>query len=90
MKIIMTDETQLKDLLALNLHKYEDEVKNIVDKADKEEQMGKAIAEYHKFWDTSDFVFEPAPNRKDVQVIKTDPILMETLEDNQVGFDLWY
>ncbi|XP_075250106.1 dynein beta chain, ciliary-like isoform X2 [Convolutriloba macropyga] len=83
-KIIMTDETQLKDLLALNLHKYEDEVKNIVDKADKEEQMGKAIAEYHKFWDTSDFVFEPAPNRKDVQVIKTDPILMETLEDNQV------
>ena len=35
-KIQMSDETKLADLLALNLHNYEDEVKNIVDKAEKE------------------------------------------------------
>ena len=35
-KIMMSDDTKLADLLALNLHNYEDEVKNIVDKAEKE------------------------------------------------------
>ena len=35
-KILMDDDTKLSDLLALNLHNYEDEVKNIVDKAEKE------------------------------------------------------
>ena len=35
-KFEMSDETTLADLLQLNLHKYEDEVRNIVDKAVKE------------------------------------------------------
>lgn len=37
----MSDETTLADLLQLNLHKYEDEVQNIVDKAVKESGMEK-------------------------------------------------
>lgn len=37
----MSDETTLADLLQLNLHKYEDEVRNIVDKAVKESGMEK-------------------------------------------------
>ncbi len=39
----MTDETNLSDLLALNLHKFEDEVRNIVDKATKELSMEKTL-----------------------------------------------
>lgn len=36
-------KTTLADLLELNLHTYEDEVKNIVDKAVKEMSMEKII-----------------------------------------------
>lgn len=41
----MSDDTTLADLLQLNLHKYEDEVRNIVDKAVKESGMEKVF-----FW----------------------------------------
>lgn len=37
----MSEETTLADLLQLNLHQYEDEVRNIVDKAVKESGMEK-------------------------------------------------
>lgn len=37
----MSDETTLADLLQLNLHKFEDEVRSIVDKAVKESGMEK-------------------------------------------------
>ena len=37
----MDDKTTLNDLLALNLHEFEDEVRNIVDKATKELNMEK-------------------------------------------------
>ena len=39
----MSEETNLSDLLALNLHKFEDEVRNIVDKATKELSMEKTL-----------------------------------------------
>ena len=39
----MDEHTTLADLLALNLHEFEDEVKNIVDKAVKEMSMEKVL-----------------------------------------------
>ncbi len=39
----MSDETNLSDLLALNLHDFEDEVRTIVDKATKELSMEKTL-----------------------------------------------
>ena len=39
----MDENTTLADLLALNLHEFEDEVKNIVDKAVKEMSMEKVL-----------------------------------------------
>ncbi len=39
----MSDETNLADLLALHLHKFEEEVRNIVDKATKELSMEKTL-----------------------------------------------
>lgn len=39
----MEDNTTLASLLSLNLHKYEDEVKNIVDKSVKEAAMERTL-----------------------------------------------
>lgn len=39
----MSDETNLSDLLSLNLHNFEDEVRTIVDKATKELSMEKTL-----------------------------------------------
>lgn len=42
-KFVMDENTTLADLLALHLHEFEDEVKNIVDKAVKEMSMEKVL-----------------------------------------------
>lgn len=47
-KFEMSDETTLADLLQLDLHKYEDEVRNIVDKAVKESGMEKVFFFYRQ------------------------------------------
>ena len=39
----MSDKTNLSDLLSLNLHEFEDEVRTIVDKATKELSMEKTL-----------------------------------------------
>lgn len=46
-KFSLDDETTLADLLALNLHKYEEEVKTIVDKSVKEAAMEKTLKYLH-------------------------------------------
>lgn len=43
MNFIVTGNTTLKDLLALQLHLFEDEVRNIVDKAVKEMALEKVL-----------------------------------------------
>lgn len=43
-------ETTLADLLQLNLHCFEEEVREIVDKAVKEMGMEKVIAELNSTW----------------------------------------
>ena len=40
---MMSEGTNLSDLLALNLHKFEDEVRNVVNKATKELSMEKTL-----------------------------------------------
>jgi dynein heavy chain len=46
----MDDQTTLADLLALNLHNFEEEVKNIVDKAVKENSMEKTLKDLDSTW----------------------------------------
>ncbi|XP_007535628.1 dynein axonemal heavy chain 17 [Erinaceus europaeus] len=82
-KFEMSDETTLADLLQLNLHKYEDEVRNIVDKAVKESGMEKVLKALDSTWSTMVFEHEPHP-RTGIMMLKTDEVLVETLEDNQV------
>uniref|UniRef100_A0A8C5P513 Dynein axonemal heavy chain 17 n=1 Tax=Jaculus jaculus TaxID=51337 RepID=A0A8C5P513_JACJA len=82
-KFEMSDETTLADLLQLNLHKYEDEVRNIVDKAVKESGMEKVLKALDSTWTTMEFEHEPHP-RTGIMMLKSDEVLVETLEDNQV------
>ncbi|XP_036920260.1 dynein heavy chain 17, axonemal [Sturnira hondurensis] len=82
-KFQMSEDTTLADLLQLNLHKFEDEVRNIVDKAVKESGMEKVLKALDSTWSTMEFEHEPHP-RTGLLMLKSDEVLVETLEDNQV------
>ena len=79
----MNDSTTLADLLALNLHNFEDEVRGIVDKAVKEMGMEKVLKELDTTWSGMEFEYEKHA-RTGVPLLKSDEELIETLEDNQV------
>ncbi|XP_069510616.1 dynein axonemal heavy chain 9 [Ambystoma mexicanum] len=82
-KFTMDEGTTLADLLKLNLHNFEDEVRGIVDKAVKEMGMEKVLKELDTTWSGMVFQYEPHP-RTSVPLLKSDEELIETLEDNQV------
>ncbi|XP_017734862.1 PREDICTED: dynein heavy chain 17, axonemal isoform X3 [Rhinopithecus bieti] len=82
-KFKMSEETTLADLLQLNLHSYEDEVRNIVDKAVKESGMEKVLKALDSTWSMMEFEHEPHP-RTGTMMLKSNEVLVETLEDNQV------
>uniref|UniRef100_UPI0035900BF2 dynein axonemal heavy chain 17-like n=1 Tax=Myxine glutinosa TaxID=7769 RepID=UPI0035900BF2 len=79
----MSESTTLFDLLSLHLHKFEEDVRGIVDKAAKEMSMEKVLKELHVTW--SNMVFEhEAHGRTGTPLLKMNEELVETLEDNQV------
>jgi dynein heavy chain len=82
-KFEMTDSTTFADLLALRLHQYEDEVKNIVDKAVKEMAMEKVLRELDNTWKTMEFTLEPHTRTK-LPLVVVQEELIEVLEENQV------
>uniref|UniRef100_A0A7N8YQ50 Dynein, axonemal, heavy chain 9 n=1 Tax=Mastacembelus armatus TaxID=205130 RepID=A0A7N8YQ50_9TELE len=82
-RFTMDQETTLADLLQLNLHCFEEEVRGIVDKAVKEMGMEKVLSELNSTWTGMQFKYEPH-HRTQVPLLRTDEELIETLEDNQV------
>uniref|UniRef100_A0A670I2K3 Dynein axonemal heavy chain 17 n=1 Tax=Podarcis muralis TaxID=64176 RepID=A0A670I2K3_PODMU len=82
-RFTMSEETTLADLLQLNLHKFEDEVRSIVDKAVKESGMEKVLKALDSTWSTMQFEHEPH-HRTGTMMLKSDEALVETLEENQV------
>lgn len=79
----MDHNTTLADLLELNLHECEEEVKNIVDKAVKEMSMEKTLKELDSTWSSMKFENETHA-RTGSKLLKASEELIETLEDNQV------
>lgn len=79
----MGKDTTLAELLALNLHECEEEVKNIVDKAVKEMSMEKVLRDLHVTWSVMNFDHE-IHLRTGCSLLKASEELIETLEDNQV------
>ncbi|XP_049809049.1 dynein beta chain, ciliary [Schistocerca nitens] len=82
-RFVMDESTTLSDLLALNLHECEEEVKNIVDKAVKEMSMEKVLRDLHTTWSKMEFDQE-THSRTGCTLLKASEELIETLEDNQV------
>ena len=76
----MSESTNLADLLELHLHKFEDKVRNIVDKATKEQGMEK---EFEVTWSQMEFEHEVHPRTK-ISLLMFSEELIETLEENQV------
>ncbi|XP_022817840.1 dynein beta chain, ciliary-like [Spodoptera litura] len=81
-KFQIDDDTTLADLLALNLHKYEEEVKTIVDKSVKEAAMEKTLKELETTWAVMEFEYTKH-DRTGVKLPRASEELVETLEDNQ-------
>lgn len=79
----MDHNTTLADLLELNLHECEEEVKNIVDKAVKEMSMEKILRELNSTWSTMEFQQETHA-RTGCTLLRASEELIETLEENQV------
>lgn len=79
----MDYNTTLAELLELNLHECEDEVKNIVDKAVKEMSMEKILRDLNTTWSAMNFEQEIHP-RTGCKLLRASEELIETLEDNQV------
>ncbi|UJR10317.1 hypothetical protein I4U23_014523 [Adineta vaga] len=81
-QINMTDDTSLQDLLVLNLHKYEDEVKNIVDKAAKEQGMEKILIDLENTWSNMNFQTEKHP-RTNITLVSIDDDILVALDEHQ-------
>eukprot|EP00891_Asterochloris_glomerata_P001316 jgi/Astpho2/1316/Aster-06188 len=74
---------KLDDLLRLELHKFEDEVGEIVDRAQKEEKMEQGLAKLKETWAKVEFQFVQHKGTE-LYTIKMAEEDFETLEDNQV------
>ena len=82
-QFIVTQDMKFQDLLKLNLHNFEDDVKTIVDRATKELSMEKVLKDLSETWSTMEFTFDHVP-AKNIHLIKPTEELIEALEDNQV------
>ena len=80
----MDEKTTLEDLLKLNLHRFEDDVHGIVDKAVKETSMEKTLREFGVTWANLEFIHTKHP-RTGITLINAEEDVIETLEDNQVA-----
>ncbi|CAH0551274.1 unnamed protein product [Brassicogethes aeneus] len=80
----MDDSTTLSDLLELNLHNYEEEVKTIVDKSVKEMAMEKILKEINAIWSVNEFDSETHERTK-IKLIVVSEEVIENLEEHQVA-----
>ncbi|XP_063046887.1 dynein axonemal heavy chain 11 [Engraulis encrasicolus] len=80
---VMDESTRLGDLLELQLHRVEEEVKNIVDKSVKEMGIEKVLGEIQQTWSVMSLLYDTHPGTG-TPLLKADENLIETLEDNQV------
>ncbi|KAI9353687.1 dynein heavy chain and region D6 of dynein motor-domain-containing protein [Obelidium mucronatum] len=80
---VLTKDMKFQDLLSLQLHKFEDDVKNIVDRATKELAMEKVLNDLSKTWSAMEFTYE-MHEATHTCLLRSSEELIETLEDNQV------
>ncbi|CAL8089314.1 unnamed protein product [Calicophoron daubneyi] len=81
--IEINDETTLADLLSLNLHKFEEEVRGIVSKASNEQKIERDLEKIDQVWSEMTFEYE-THDRTGLELPKQTEQLTTTLEEIQV------
>lgn len=80
----LTDNFSLDRLISLNLHKYVDDVSEIVDRAKQENSIEKQLSELEKIWNDLEFEFSSHPSLEvDIKVVKIPEESIECLEQHQ-------
>lgn len=82
-KFVIDDTFKLDNLLALGLHKFEDDVGEIVNCAQKEEKMEQALKKIAATWVNLELVFTQHKDT-DIQLVKLSEEDFECLEDHQL------
>ncbi|VDP78001.1 unnamed protein product [Echinostoma caproni] len=81
--IDINDDTTLADLLSLNLHKFEDEVRGIVSKASNEQKIERDLEKIEQVWSEMTFEYD-THDRTGLELPKQTEQLTTTLEEIQV------
>lgn len=80
----MNKLTTLRELLSLNLHDFEEDVRHTVDRAVNEMAMSKTLADIESAWQHLHFEFDAAHAKSDAQLLRISEELIEALEEHQV------
>ena len=78
----MDDKFTFGDMLKLELHRFEDDVLEIVDRAQKELTIEKQLQKLVDTWKVQNFSYPPDPENADLVLLAVDETVMEALEDN--------
>jgi dynein heavy chain len=82
-QFVIDEKFCLLDMVKLELHKFEDEVGEIVNRAQKEEKMETALKKISETWEVLQFELQQHRDT-DLQLIRLVEEDNETLEDHQV------
>ena len=80
----MDDKFTFGGMLDLELHRFEDDVLEIVDRAQKELTIEKQLAKLSETWKVQNLSFPPDPDNADLSLLAVDETVMEALEDNSL------
>jgi len=82
-KFVVDERFTLDNLLALGLHNFVDDVQGIVDRAQKELIIEKALTKTETTWKAMELIY-PQENPGDIPGLRVEEELTEALEENQV------
>ncbi|XP_061387676.1 dynein beta chain, ciliary, partial [Musca vetustissima] len=80
----LDNTSTLDELMKLELHKHDEEIRNTVDRAIKEMNVTKILDDIKAIWSQIKFDREPHQRRQDIILLKVSEGLIETLDDNQM------
>ena len=78
----MDEKFTFGDMLKLELHRFEDDVLEIVDRAQKELTIEKQLQKLAETWKNQNLSYPPDPENADLFLMAADETVMEALEDN--------
>uniref|UniRef100_A0A1I8M0L3 Dynein heavy chain n=1 Tax=Musca domestica TaxID=7370 RepID=A0A1I8M0L3_MUSDO len=80
----LDNTSTLDELMKLELHKHDEEIRNTVDRAIKEMNVTKILDDIKAVWSQIKFDRESHQRRPNVILLKVSEGLIETLDDNQM------